>query len=225
MNPFISHQDNPSLSISDAARILHVSLDTLRNWDASGKLKAYRTLGSQRRYKLSDVQVLLQVHQTSHPLPQVPHHTHLTPNHRGPWLGAALGIGSIMTLAMFLYIYGYATMIFTAQKQEVISEKSTQFGNGSVIGAQTEVASSPKYEGGEMVLPKNTTEIRVFYPTPFNKAPILTLTAVVTSATDSAQLSKLTQVGVTNVTRNGFTIIRSSPLPIRSTYYWTALSR
>src|SRR3989344_3411195 len=44
------------LTIGKAARYLQVSLDTLRRWDASGKLLAQRSTGGHRYYSLSDLQ-------------------------------------------------------------------------------------------------------------------------------------------------------------------------
>jgi len=38
------------LSISEAARVLGVSLSTLRRWSDAGELPSYRTPGGQRRY-------------------------------------------------------------------------------------------------------------------------------------------------------------------------------
>jgi excisionase family DNA binding protein len=40
-------------SITKAAKILNVSTETLRRWDRSGKLKAIRTPGRQRRYSIT----------------------------------------------------------------------------------------------------------------------------------------------------------------------------
>jgi DNA-binding transcriptional MerR regulator len=46
--------------IGKAAKMLGVSIATLRNWDKSGKLKAYRHLMSQYRlYKIKDIEKLL----------------------------------------------------------------------------------------------------------------------------------------------------------------------
>lgn len=43
------------LTIGEAAKYLQVSLDTLRRWDASGKLRAVRSAGRHRYYLLSDL--------------------------------------------------------------------------------------------------------------------------------------------------------------------------
>lgn len=43
------------LTIGEAAKYLQVSIDTLRRWDASGKLRAGRSAGRHRYYLLSDL--------------------------------------------------------------------------------------------------------------------------------------------------------------------------
>lgn len=43
------------LSIGQAARELGVSVDTLRRWEAEGKLAATRTPGGQRRFAQADI--------------------------------------------------------------------------------------------------------------------------------------------------------------------------
>ena len=43
------------INIKNAAEILGVSKETLRNWDKSGKLLSVRTYGNHRRYRLSDI--------------------------------------------------------------------------------------------------------------------------------------------------------------------------
>ena len=47
------------ISISKASKILGVDIRTLQRWDNDGKLKAYRTLGGHRRYKLSEIESLI----------------------------------------------------------------------------------------------------------------------------------------------------------------------
>lgn len=44
------------LSVGAAARYLGLSTPTLRLWDMTGRLRAYRTLGGHRRYLLSDLE-------------------------------------------------------------------------------------------------------------------------------------------------------------------------
>ena len=43
------------LTISEAAEILGVTMQTLRKWDKDGKLTPTHTLGGHRRYKQTDV--------------------------------------------------------------------------------------------------------------------------------------------------------------------------
>jgi excisionase family DNA binding protein len=56
-----SHGYGPDdlLPIGDAARILGVSVNTVRRWEREGKLAATRTLGGQRRFRLGDLTALL----------------------------------------------------------------------------------------------------------------------------------------------------------------------
>lgn len=49
----------PPITIGEAARILGVSLDTLRRWEAEGKIVAVRTPGGQRRFHRAEVDRLL----------------------------------------------------------------------------------------------------------------------------------------------------------------------
>jgi excisionase family DNA binding protein len=44
------------LRIGQAARLLNLSVDTLRRWDRQGRLRAGRTRGDHRRYALSEIQ-------------------------------------------------------------------------------------------------------------------------------------------------------------------------
>lgn len=46
------------IPIGEAARILGVSVPTLRRWEREGKIAARRTLGGQRRYSHATVQAL-----------------------------------------------------------------------------------------------------------------------------------------------------------------------
>lgn len=47
------------ISIGNAARLLGVSIDTLRRWDEGGKLKAARTTGGHRVYRQHDIEIFL----------------------------------------------------------------------------------------------------------------------------------------------------------------------
>ena len=53
----------PYLSIRKAAAILGVSIATLRNWDASGKLPALRTPTGQRRYTEKQLRECMEPHE------------------------------------------------------------------------------------------------------------------------------------------------------------------
>jgi excisionase family DNA binding protein len=48
------------LTVSDAAELLGVSVDTLRNWCDAGKVRHYRTPGNQRRFRREDLLALLE---------------------------------------------------------------------------------------------------------------------------------------------------------------------
>lgn len=47
------------LSIKEAAKVIGVSQNTLRNWDSRGKLKSVRTAGGHRRYPMSIITAYL----------------------------------------------------------------------------------------------------------------------------------------------------------------------
>lgn len=56
---------NKYITIKDAANILGVSKITLRNWDKSGKLKAYRhPFNNYRVYKLEDIDKIIEMIET-----------------------------------------------------------------------------------------------------------------------------------------------------------------
>ena len=59
------------LSIGDAAVFLGVSKTTLRRWDHSGSLLAYRTLGGHRRYKFCSKRGLVIVDGSAILIPQL----------------------------------------------------------------------------------------------------------------------------------------------------------
>lgn len=46
--------------IGEAARILGVCIDTLRNWDERGRLKPLRTSGGHRLYRTTELERLLE---------------------------------------------------------------------------------------------------------------------------------------------------------------------
>lgn len=55
----ISSQKSDWLSITQAAKVIGVSADTLRRWEKTGKLNAKRTHGSHRRYHASELETIL----------------------------------------------------------------------------------------------------------------------------------------------------------------------
>lgn len=50
---------NVNISIGEAAGLLGVHIDTLRNWDKKGILLSHRTPGGHRRYSKQEIQTLL----------------------------------------------------------------------------------------------------------------------------------------------------------------------
>lgn len=55
----MSMTEKDLISISEAASILGVSIDTLRRWDKSGKLKSVKTEGGHRKYYRSQLELFL----------------------------------------------------------------------------------------------------------------------------------------------------------------------
>jgi excisionase family DNA binding protein len=59
----MEHETTPEprlgLSISQAARLLGVSLSTVRRWSDAGVLPSYRTPGGQRRYSREQLDLFL----------------------------------------------------------------------------------------------------------------------------------------------------------------------
>ena len=47
------------LTLKETGKLLNVSKQTLQRWDNSGKLIAVRTEGGHRRYKLSDIENII----------------------------------------------------------------------------------------------------------------------------------------------------------------------
>lgn len=53
------HQAEPLLTPGEVASIFGVDPTTVSNWAKSGKLQALKTLGGHRRFRMSDVQQVL----------------------------------------------------------------------------------------------------------------------------------------------------------------------
>jgi putative resolvase len=51
---------DPLLPIGEAARLIGVSVDTLRTWEADGRIEATRSAGGQRRFSLVEVERLIE---------------------------------------------------------------------------------------------------------------------------------------------------------------------
>ena len=47
--------DEVALPIGEVARLVGVTIPTVRNWDKAGKIRSFRTLGGQRRFPVSEV--------------------------------------------------------------------------------------------------------------------------------------------------------------------------
>lgn len=47
-----------ALPIGEVARLLGVSVSTVRNWERANKIASFRTPGGQRRFRLEDVEAL-----------------------------------------------------------------------------------------------------------------------------------------------------------------------
>jgi excisionase family DNA binding protein len=58
---------NNMLSVSEAAKLMHVCENTLRDWDIEGKFVATRTPGGHRRYTLEQVIAYLEVNPAKEP--------------------------------------------------------------------------------------------------------------------------------------------------------------
>lgn len=61
-----SRQNSPEvlLTPSEVAALFRVDPKTVTRWAKSGKLTAIRTLGGHRRYRQSEVQILLEINKS-----------------------------------------------------------------------------------------------------------------------------------------------------------------
>lgn len=48
-----------AIPIGEVARLVGVSIATVRNWDRAGKIRSFRTPSGQRRFWLSDVEAII----------------------------------------------------------------------------------------------------------------------------------------------------------------------
>lgn len=55
-----TQDDEEMLTVSEAARIANLSVDTLRRYGDTGRMPVYRTPSNHRRFKRSDVEALVQ---------------------------------------------------------------------------------------------------------------------------------------------------------------------
>lgn len=52
--------ESEMLPIGTAARLLGVSVDTVRRWERDGKIKGRRTMGGQRRFPRAEIDRLIE---------------------------------------------------------------------------------------------------------------------------------------------------------------------
>ncbi len=77
---------------------------------------------------------------------------------------------------------------------------------------------------GVAVIRASTTQVDVAFETPFDEAPIVTISQVRKEATDSAFLADSVKAAVAQVTASGFSIILDAPNPRDLEYNWIAIS-
>jgi hypothetical protein len=77
---------------------------------------------------------------------------------------------------------------------------------------------------GVAVIPRSATSVDVPFEKPFTTAPIVTISLVLPTATDSAFMAEGVQAAITNITTDGFTIVLNTPVPKDLMYNWFALA-
>jgi len=77
---------------------------------------------------------------------------------------------------------------------------------------------------GVAVIPSSSMSVDVPFEKPFSETPIVTITLVLSEATDSAFLAEGVRAAVANVTTNSFSIVLAEPVPRNLTYNWFALA-
>ncbi len=105
-------------------------------------------------------------------------------------------------------------------------EGSVSFLGNAFFKAPVSIEKSiefPTNMAGTVTVPAYISSIRVQFNTPFEATPAVTLTPMLASASDSAQLSDAVAVGVAEVTTEGFTIVLDLPLDDDMRYMYTAL--
>ena len=55
----MSEENEKLITPATAAKMLGVTVMTIRNWENDGKLKAIKTFGGHRRFRLSDIKKLI----------------------------------------------------------------------------------------------------------------------------------------------------------------------
>ncbi|WP_119697001.1 MerR family transcriptional regulator [Microbacterium halotolerans] len=53
-----TYSSETAIPIGEAARLLGVSVGTVRNWERNGKLQSFRTPGKQRRFPIEQIRAL-----------------------------------------------------------------------------------------------------------------------------------------------------------------------
>lgn len=54
-----TYEDDELVAIGVAARLLGVSVGTVRRWEAAGAVESIRTPGGQRRFRVGDLRALM----------------------------------------------------------------------------------------------------------------------------------------------------------------------
>jgi hypothetical protein len=90
----------------------------------------------------------------------------------------------------------------------------------------TDRVTLPDNSAGVVVIPQWSTRVPVVFSKPFGTAPMVTVTAVLSSteASGSAFISDASKVAVTQVTETGFTIVLDGPAPQALEYNWIAIA-
>jgi hypothetical protein len=92
-------------------------------------------------------------------------------------------------------------------------------GNVSLKGQLT----LPDNMAGSAIISQYTQSVDIVFDTPFATAPVVTISQVITNASDSAFLAEGFLAGVSNVTTNGFTISLDALAMRNYSYNWIAV--